>query len=194
MIQSIMAKVLASLLLLSSAAPQSTSKKVVTISQSGAEQTFRVPAYLVDSTRVGDLILGETTLEEALKMFPQSSGDYEGNPRAPHGFPPVKVGRKAPLPVQVYNPWKTMYALFFDENDKLVIIQDMDPPVKGLSEDEVVRSLIFFPELKETDRQEGFYEMQGEMSNEPCIVLLLMFHDITNTVTQSAYAFCCDTK
>ena len=78
---------------------------------------------------------GLSALRDVVKMFPAAPQDYPGNPRPPAGFPEVKIGKVQPEPATVYNPPETGYALFFDDNDKLVIIEDAHSPRRPRPED-----------------------------------------------------------
>ena len=108
---------------------------------------------------------------------------------APTGFPEVKIGKVVPEPTTVYNPPKTSYALFFDDNDKLVIIEDAHPPLAGLGPEAVHKR---YPKLKGTGHDEKVIELQGQI--EPCIVMMVLFSVETRKVTKVAYAFTCPTS
>jgi len=155
--------------------------------QSTIIRPFIFQAVLTDGTTAGDLILGQTTVEQAVKMFPKTPPSYEGNPRLPHGYPPVKVGKIKPKPTLVFNPSMTMYALFFDENKKLVIINELLAQKK--SQQEIIGQ---YPQLKETYRDSLEYEMQGEI--KPCVTFMVLFSSEDSVATQAAYAFTCETK
>lgn len=72
------------------------------ISISAQVQTFVYPAVLMDGRSAGNLILGQTVVEQAAKMFPSAPPGYEGNPRPPRGFPEAKIGQVSPKPTVVY--------------------------------------------------------------------------------------------
>jgi|GEM_PF-4863054 len=88
-------------------------------------QPFIFQAVLTDGSKAGNLILGQTTAKQAVKMFPETPFSYEGNPRSAQGYPTVKVVKIKPKPTVVFNLFATMYALFFDDNNKLVIINEL---------------------------------------------------------------------
>ena len=83
----------------SAARTQTLTETAVTV-PSGA---FAIPAILADGTKVGNMVLGKTTLDDAMRMFPQQAR-YEGNPHAPNGYPTVRVGNNPPRPTLVYQP------------------------------------------------------------------------------------------
>ena len=93
-----------------------------------------------------------------------------------------------PEPATVYNPPGASYALFFDDNDKLVIIQDGHSPLAGLGPEVVHRR---YPKLKGTGHDERVIELEGQI--EPCIVMMVLFSAQTRKVTKVAYAFTCPT-
>lgn len=133
------------------------------ISVSAQGQTFVYPAALIDGRSAGNLILGQTVVEQAVKMFPSAPPGYEGNPRPPRGFPEAKIGQVSPKPTLVYNPWMTLYLLFFDANQKLVIVVDGGKSrFRGLSQQEMLRQ---YPQLKETSR--GSLESPRSLSLNP---------------------------
>jgi hypothetical protein len=154
-----------------------------------AAEPFHLPAVLQSGKKIGDLVPGLNTLADVVKMFPAAPQDYPGNPRPPAGFPEVKIGKVQPEPATVYNPPETSYALFFDGNDKLVIIEDGHSPLAGLGPETVHRR---YPKLKGTGHDERVIELQGQV--EPCIVMMVLFSARTRKVTKVAYAFTCPTS
>jgi len=154
-----------------------------------AAEPFHFPAVLRSGKKIGDLVPGLSALGDVLKMFPAAPQDYPGNPRPPAGFPEVKIGKVQPEPATVYNPPETSYALFFDDNDKLVIIEDAHSPLAGLGP-EVVHQR--YPKLKGTGHDERVIELQGQV--EPCIAMMVLFSAETRKVTKVAYAFTCPTS
>ena len=153
-----------------------------------AAEPFHYPAVLRSGKKIGDLVPGLSALPDVVKMFPAPPQDYPGNPRPPAGFPEVKIGKVQPEPATVYNPPETSYALFFDDNDKLVIIEDAHSPLAGLGPETVHRR---YPKLKGTGHDERVIELQGQI--EPCIVMMVLFSAQTRKVTKIAYAFTCPT-
>ena len=90
-------------------------------------QCQAVEVMLMDQQSRVKLLLGGTTLEEAVEAFPiPPSGmeAYEGRPR------PVRAGTAPALPdgtqsltrKTVFNPWGSMNALYFDSNNRLIQI------------------------------------------------------------------------
>jgi len=153
-----------------------------------AAEPFHYPAVLRSGKKIGDLVPGLSALPDVVKMFPAAPQDYPGNPRPPAGFPEVKIGKVQPEPATVYNPPETSYALFFDDNDKLVIIEDAHSPLAGLGPEAVHK---LYPKLKGTGHDERVIELQGQI--EPCIVMMVLFSAQTRKVTKVAYAFTCPT-
>jgi hypothetical protein len=154
-----------------------------------AVEPFHYPAVLRSGQKIGDLVPGLSSLTDVVKMFPAAPQDYPGNPRPPAGFPVVKIGKVQPEPVTVYNPPQTSYALFFDDNDKLVIIEDAHSPLAGLGPEALHRG---YPKLKGTGHDERVIELQGQI--EPCVVMMVLFSAQTRKVTKVAYAFTCPTS
>ncbi|MGH7914348.1 MAG: hypothetical protein ACREPW_06825 [Candidatus Binataceae bacterium] len=150
---------------------------------------FHYPAVLRNGKKIGDLVPGLSALASIVKMFPAAPQNYPGNPRPPVAFPDVKIGKVQPEPVTVYNPPDTSYALFFDDNDKLVIIEDAHSPLAGLGPKVVHQR---YPKLKGTGHDERVIELQGQI--EPCIVMMVLFSAQTRKVTKVAYVFTCLTS
>jgi hypothetical protein len=160
----------------------------ITATPAIAVEPFHFPAVLRSGKKVGDLVPGISTLKDVVKMFPVAAQDYPGNPRQPATFPEVKIGKVQPQPTTVYNPLHTSYALFFDDNDKLVIIEDAHPPLAGLGPEAIHQR---YPKLKGTGHDERVIELQGQI--EPCVVMMVLFSAATRKVTKVAYAFTCPT-
>jgi hypothetical protein len=154
-----------------------------------AAEPFHLPAVLRSGKKIGDLVPGLSALDDVVKMFPAASQDYPGNPRPAVSFPEVKIGKVEPEPATVYNPPETSYALFFDDNDKLVIVEDAHSPLAGLGPEAVHQR---YPKLKGTGHDELAIELQGQI--EPCIVMMVLFSARTRKVTKVAYAFTCPTS
>jgi len=160
----------------------------VTATPAIAVEPFHFPAVLRSGKKVGDLVPGISALKDVVKMFPVAAEDYPGNPRPPAAFPEVKIGKVVPEPTTVYNPPQTSYALFFDDNDKLVIIEDAHPPLAGLGPEAIHQR---YPKLKGTGHDEHVIELQGQV--ERCVVMMVLFSAATRKVTKVAYAFTCPT-
>ena len=162
---------------------------VIAAMPASAAEPFHFAAILRSGKKIGDLVPGLSALNDVVKMFPAAPQDYPGNPRSPAAFPEVKIGKVEPQPTTVYNPPGTSYALFFDDNDKLVIIEDAHPPIAGLGPEAVHKQ---FPKLKDTGHDEQVIELQGQ--TEPCIVMMVLFSAATRKVTKVAYVFTCPTS
>ncbi len=153
-----------------------------------ATEPFHYPAVLRSGKNVGELVPGISTLDGVVKMFPAAPQNYPGNPRPPIGYPEVKIGKVQPEPATVFNPPGTSYALFFDDNDKLVIIEDAHSPLGGLGPEAIHQR---FPALKDTGHDERVIELQGQIDR--CIVMMVLFSARTLKVTRVAYAYTCPT-
>src|SRR5260370_38759897 len=138
-----------------------------------AAEPFPYPAVLRSGKKIGDLVPGLSALPDVVKMFPAAPQDYPGNPRPPAGFPEVKIGKVQPEPATVYNPPETSYALFFDDNDKLVIIEDAHSPLAGLGP-EPVHNLS--PKLNGTGHDEGVTDLQGQIQPGTVRMILSIAH------------------
>ncbi len=147
-----------------------------------------VPAFISEDN-IGILVLGKTTLAQTQNMFPASPSGYEGTPRRPDGYPVSKVGEVSPKPNLVFLPYMSNYALYYDKNERLVIVKDFIPPLKGQTVAEVSK---MYPGLRKTDSFDGNYEMQTELT--PCAVLMLMVNEDDNEISMSAYAYTCKTE
>jgi len=169
-------------------APLATTLAALAAAPGLAAEPFHYPAVLRNGKKIGDLVPGLSGLDDVIKMFPAAPEDYPGNPRPPAGFPEAKIGKVQPEPSTVYNPPGSSYALFFDDNDKLVIIEDAHSPLAGLGAKAVHKR---YPMLKDTGHDERAIELQGQV--EPCIVMMVLFSARTRKVTKIAYVFTCPT-
>ncbi len=150
-----------------------------------------IPAFLMDDQRVGDLLLGKTTLAQAESMFPKAPSPrrYEGKPRKPDGYPKSKFGEVSPKPKLIFNPWGSMYALFFDKNERLVIVTELGSLFEGKTVAEIGE---MYPGLRKTESIEGYYEMQTELT--PCAALMLMVREESDEISLEAFAYTCKTQ
>src|SRR5512135_1801364 len=96
-----------------------------------AADPLTFPVNTPEGVNVGDLVLGQTTIRQAIKLFPRPPRDYKGNPQPPRNYPPVAVGEYIPKPKIVYAPYKSRYVLYFDDNEKLILVQDTQSDKKG---------------------------------------------------------------
>jgi hypothetical protein len=187
---------LITIVLLSSCASTQTTDKVSSQdynqSQPGLEQLFIIPAVLMDGKKVGDLVLGRTTLKEALKIMPAWRG-YP--PKPPPKFREEdlkrlgKVGDVLGRTKLGYNPMMALYILFFDKNKKLVIVQRDFSDEKEKQE---VRKIYdqHQHQLKEVYKESDFIRMQGEI--QPCITLEVFLE--SGEPFRVGYIFTCPTK
>jgi hypothetical protein len=151
-----------------------------------AGRTFT--AVAPNGRKLASLELCTTTLDQAVADFPKAPTPYyEGNPRAPQGFPPVSIGTVHPHPATVFSPWGTQYQLYFDANHKLVIVQAMLSGNNSL--DQFTGK---YPTLKETFRGANSVEMQAEV--EKCVAVMTLSRPGDPHVDQLAYACTCATE
>ena len=152
-----------------------------------AADPLAFPVTTPEGAKAGELVLGQTTIRQAIKMYPRPPRDYKGVPQAPRNYPPVTVGDYLPKPKIVYAPYKSRYVLYFDGNEKLVMVQDTESDRKGKKRADIAK---LYPGLTETNRSDKAYEMQGKAA--PCLTVMFLF-DKDDTVTQVAYAYTCKT-
>jgi len=167
------------LILLSSCASTQTKDKISSQEdqlKSAPGQPFIIPAILMDGKKVGDLVLGQTTLKQALQIMPA----WPGHPPKPFpleqfekGEPGLlerlgKVGEVLKRVKKSYNPMMAMYILLFDKNEKLVIIQR---DFTDMKEKEEVGKIYdqYQQQLKEVYKDTEVVRVQGEI--QPCITL-----------------------
>lgn len=148
-----------------------------------AHKPFVFKSALSSGKKAGSLVLGKTTFDEAVKMYPP---------------PPVKDFDGALRPVEeplsesmrsikyVYNPWQTMYALFFDEKKRLVMVSELYE-LGTLTERELLRR---FPDMVATDSDSGSIEYQAELLE--CAVVIATVETAGRTVEQLSYAYSCE--
>lgn len=143
---------------------------------------FVFHSVLTNGKRAGDLFLGQTTFDEVLRMYPAPPfHDYDGNLRpvaspSLEGYPAVKY---------VYNPWQTMYALFFDGQKRLVMVSELYE-LGSLTEKELLKR---YPFLAEANGSESI-EYQAEV--QECVSLIAHVETKGRTVEQLTYAYTCE--
>lgn len=186
------------LLLLSSCAlipygPKSSPKAP---SQPGsAGKPLIYPAVLVNGQKAGDLILGETTLKQALKILPPWPA-YPPGPIPLSELSPGYAGKVREVLLKAkksYNPAESLFMLYFDENEKLIMIQDNTIGFDK-QKTEAVKNIISRYPLKEVYRDSKFIIMQGEM--QPCVFLEVMLDagNGKNEPFEAGYLYTCPTK
>jgi hypothetical protein len=138
---------------------------------------------LTSGKKTGEIVLGRTTFEEVQKMYPAPPfADYDGALRpaeqsAFEGSPSIKY---------VYNPWQTMYAIFFDEQKRVVMISELYE-LGALTEKELLKK---YPGMLETDSGQGSIEYQSEI--EECTAVIASVETAGRTVEQISYAYTCE--
>lgn len=144
---------------------------------------FVFNSVLTSGKKAGELVLGSTTFDEVLKMFPDPPfTDYDGALRPvdgllPEGYPAAKF---------VYNPWQTMYALFFDEHKKLVMVSELHE-LGRLTEKELLKR---FPGLVEANSAEDSVDYHAEIHE--CVSVIATVETKGRTVEQLSYAYACE--
>lgn len=144
---------------------------------------FVFNSVLTNGKKAGELVLGRTTFHDVLRMFPAPPfSDYDGELRPaggpfPEGYPEIKY---------VYNPWQTMYALFFDEDKKLVMVSELYE-LGSLTEKELFKK---YPGLTETSSTINSIEYRGEL--QECASLIANVEPSGHTVEQLAFAHTCE--
>lgn len=138
---------------------------------------------LTSGKKTGEIVLGRTTFEEVQKMYPAPPfADYDGALRpagqsASEGSPSIKY---------VYNPWQTMYAIFFDEHKRVVMISELYE-LGALTEKELLKK---YPGMLETDSGQGSIKYQSEI--EECTTVMASVETAGRTVEQLSYAYTCE--
>ena len=128
-------------------------------------------------------MLGQTTFEDAVKMYPPPPfEDYDGALR------PVEepLSESMQSIEYVYNPWQTMYSLFFDADRRLVMVSELYE-LGSLTEEELLKR---YPGMVETDSGSGFIEYQAEL--QECAVVIATVETAGRTVEQLSYAYTCE--
>lgn len=149
------------------------------------EEPYVFSAYLTSGVKSGDLVLGRTTYDEALKIFPQPTKPYDGRFRPAEEYPVLKLGGSIPVPRYVFNPWHTMYALFFDSEKRLVIISEL-LPMGIMKKADLLKK---YPQLEETAADSSTYELQADI--RPCVTLIAVVDAKGDSVEQISYAYAC---
>lgn len=138
---------------------------------------------LTSGKKTGDIILGKTTFEEVQKMYPAPPfADYDGALRpagqsASAGSPSIKY---------VYNPWQTMYAIFFDEQKRVVMISELYE-LGAFTEKDLLKK---YPGMVESDSGQDSVEYQAEI--EECTTVIASVEAPGRTVEQLSYSYTCE--
>lgn len=144
---------------------------------------FVFNSVLTNGKKAGSLVLGRTTFDEAVRMYPAPPmSDYDGNLRqaagpSHEGYPAVKY---------VYNPWQTMYALFFDGEKKLVMVSELHE-LGSIDEKELFSR---HPGLIETDMSDSSIVYEAEL--QECVSIIAVVETRGHTVEQLSYAYTCE--
>jgi len=147
------------------------------------EKPYVFKPSLTNGKKAGRIVLGKTTYEEVLRMFPAPpAADYDGALRpagggAPGGLKSIKY---------VYNPYQTMYAVFFDENRRVVMVSELYE-LGALTEKELMRR---YPGMSESDSSHGSIEYQAEL--DECTSVIATVEDKGRTVEQLSFAYTCE--
>jgi len=138
---------------------------------------------LTSGKKTGEIMLGRTTFEEVQKMYPAPPfADYDGALR-PAG---KSVSGGSPAIKHVYNPWQTMYAIFFDEQKRVVMISELYE-LGALTEKALLKK---YPGMVESDSGQDSVEYQAEI--EECTTIIASVELTGRTVEQLSYAYTCE--
>lgn len=147
---------------------------------------YVIESFLTNGKKAGALVLGMTTLDEAMRMHPEApfkpyDGDVrqaEEDPSAPGGLPELKF---------VYNPWQTMYSLYFNEGKRLVMVSELKELGK-LSEKDLLKE---YPGIAETYRDRHTVEYRAQLG--PCVSFIARVGAAKGWVEEVSYAYTCET-
>lgn len=140
-------------------------------------------AALSSGKKIGRIVLGKTTYEEVAKMFPPPpASDYDGALRpvgegAPGGLKSAKY---------VYNPYQTMYAVFFDEKMIVVMVSELYE-LGALTESELLKK---YPGISGSDSSSGSIEYQAEL--DECTSVIASVEAGGHNVEQLSFAYTCE--
>jgi hypothetical protein len=159
-------------------------------SRRGQENPFIVPA-ISKHTKVGELVLGNTTLKQALKILPAFPG--YGPAPANKKPEPRHIGKTREVLERVdlgYNPMWSPQILLFDKNKMLVLVAR-----SFVTEEEGTEARKIYDQhkdqLKEVYKQSGDTILQGEI--QPCITLEVTIDESGNP-NPIAYIYYCPTQ
>ncbi len=142
-------------------------------------------AKLLNNKPVGDLVLGLTTVDVAKRLFEEAGAQFGSERKNSISFVIEDVSLK---PKSLYNPSPTMYQLYFDEKNVLVLVVDGQPegiPKTGTEFHNKYKA------SKETQRYPAWYEMQTRLSD--CVVLIAIYRT-DDSLDSIGYAYSCATK
>lgn len=182
----------------SCASTQSSEVAANTTESIGAPiHAVRYPAFTRSdkSKSIGDLWIGKTTLKEALELFPETPpGDprHTGAPRS--GRPPAYItydGENLKAhPRTIFNPWSTMYQLWFDEQKILKVVVDASSPEDGQSPNALEEKYAGIHRVEGLQDSDSSTQMQARLN--PCAVVTFWISKSTNLVVMKAVAYHCD--
>jgi tetratricopeptide (TPR) repeat protein len=160
--------------------------------RSKSSEEFIFPAVLMDGRRGGDLVLGSTTMKQAVKMLPPWPG--HGPKRVQRGDIKTSSGKVGEVLRKVkyqYNAMAADFILGFDKNKKLVIIQT------SLSTDrsaqEKMSNMMNQNQLEEESRDSNGIRMRGEIM--PCVTMEVLVPSAGDKPIEAVgYFFTCPTK
>lgn len=155
------------------------------------EQPEAFKAELVDGSPVGQLVLGKTTVDDAKGLFEKAGVELGQKRKNTIMF---SVGKAELKPKYIYNPWATLYQLYFDKNNVLVMIVDGAPETYPKTKAAFLEK---YKDARETDRESNWYEMQVPLSD--CTTLIAVFNiggadPGMDKLDSIGLAYTCDTK
>lgn len=161
--------------------------------RSDASKEFIFPAVTMGRRRAGDLVLGSTTMKQAVEMLLPWPG-YGRPKRVRRGDIKTssgKVGEVLRKVKYLYNPMGPPLMLGFDKNKKLVLIEtDLST---DRSAQEKMRNMINQNPLEEESRDSNNIRMRGEIM--PCVTMEVLVPLAGNEPIEAVdYFFTCPTK
>lgn len=136
------------------------------------------------SWKDGELVLGKTTLSGARRMLSTDTSSARKIPseRA------WEVGGVTLRPRYSFDPGKSYYQLFFDDNERLIYMLDRNERPEITKVDLLAR----YPRALRVQSSDSFEQFQVDV--QPCVTLTALVDRKRNHVLQFGYAWTCRTK
>jgi len=152
------------------------------------EKEFVFPAVLWTGERKGELLLGRTSLAEALQIVPPLHGHGPTPPTRTTA--PGKVGKVLQKVKTGYNPRSADFILIFDEHEKLAMIQLKLSSSEA--EQKMIRKILVEYQFQKVVESEAVTRMQGDIA--PCITLDVFVPQMADSpVADMGFVFTCAT-
>ena len=143
----------------------------------------------------GELVLGQTTLTAALRIFAVQLGELVTTPRRSANPDTVPAGTEWQVGNHVVRPRRSLdlgpelYRLYFDRNERLIVALTFQPPRRVTREDLVAH----YPSLKFEGRRLGPSDaFVAPLSS--CVSFAGRLRLDTKQVDQLSYVYTCATK